>query len=62
MEIPNTIFKVLESRGFFDMAMEIFWIFVWENSKIYLSVLNIVYVMFVHFTICDIKDNPPKVS
>ena len=25
--------KVLEKKEFFKMAMEKFWIFVWENSK-----------------------------
>ena len=37
MEIDSEIFQHLESFGkekFFKMAMEKFWIFVWENSKI----------------------------
>ena len=37
MEIDNAIFHDLESFGkgiFFKMAMEQFWIVVWENSKI----------------------------
>ena len=36
MEIDNTIFEDLESFGkgiFFKMAVEKFWIFVWEYSK-----------------------------
>ena len=45
------------------MAMEKCWIFVWKNNLKWMLlcvILNTVYVMFVHFIICNTKHNPPK--
>ena len=63
MEIENAIFQDLESFGkekFFKVAMEKFWICARDNSKISRNVLETLYEMFVHFTICNKRHNPQK--
>ena len=38
MEIDNALFQDLENlrkEKFFKMAMKMFWIFVWKNSRIF---------------------------
>ena len=66
MEIDTAIFQDLKSFGkgkFFNMAMEKFWIFVWENPttwKYITVVLSTLYVVFLNFAICSIKRSPPR--
>ena len=57
---------VLKKRGFQNSYGK-FWVFVWKNSRNIIKwkqlgvVLNTVYVMPVHFNICNTKRSLPKI-